>query len=66
MRMNEQTKLICPRLAGFYEAMLPVAGTLLRIVIGIMFLMHVSVKFNIGAGAVTAIRLCPARRASSS
>ena len=52
--MNEKTKLIVPGLAGFYEAMLPVAGTLLRIIVGIMFLMHVSVKFKIGAAAVAA------------
>jgi putative oxidoreductase len=52
--MNEQTKLIFPGLAGFYQVTLPVAGTLLRIVIGIMFLMHVSVKFKIGAAAVAA------------
>ncbi len=52
--MNERTKLIFPGLAAFYEAMLPVAGTLLRIIIGIMFLMHVSVKFKIGAAAVAA------------
>lgn len=52
--MNEKAKLIFPGLAGFYEAMLPVAGTLLRIIIGIMFLMHVSVKFKIGAAAVAA------------
>ena len=52
--MNEQTKLIFPGLAGFYQTTLPVAGTLLRIIIGIMFLMHVSVKFKIGAAAVAA------------
>jgi putative oxidoreductase len=52
--MNEQTKLIFPGLAGFYQVTLPVAGTLLRIIIGIMFLMHVSVKFKIGAAAVAA------------
>ena len=34
--------------------MLPVAGTLLRNIVGIMFLMHVSVKFKIGAAAVAA------------
>ena len=38
----------------FYEALLPVAGTLLRIIVGVMFLMHVSTKFKIGAGAVAA------------
>jgi putative oxidoreductase len=52
--MNGQTKLIFPGIAGFYEAMTPIAGTLVRIVIGIMFLMHVSIKLKIGAGAVAA------------
>src|SRR5215831_3208020 len=49
-----QTKLIFPGLASFYEAMLPIAATVVRIVVGIMFLMHVSGKFKIGAGAVAA------------
>src|SRR3954468_17330926 len=52
--MNGQTKLIFPGLAGFYDAVLPIAGTLLRVVVGIMFLMHVSGKFKIGAAAVAA------------
>ena len=52
--MNGQTKLIFPRLAHFYEAMTPVAATLVRVVIGIMFLMHVSIKLKIGAAAVAA------------
>ena len=47
-----QTKLLYPELARFYEAMLPVAETLMRIVVGIMFLMHVSMKFKLGASAV--------------
>jgi putative oxidoreductase len=47
-------KLIFPGLAGFYESMMPIAATLVRIVIGIMFLMHVSGKFKIGAAAVAA------------
>jgi putative oxidoreductase len=51
---QDQTKLLYPGLAGFYETMLPIAGTLLRIVIGIMFLMHVSAKFKVGADAVAA------------
>jgi putative oxidoreductase len=50
--MNGQTKLIFPGLAGFYQAMLPVGATLVRVVVGIMFLMHVSGKFKIGAAAV--------------
>ena len=47
-----QTKLLYPGLAGFYETMLPIAGALVRIVVGIMFLMHVSTKFKLGADAV--------------
>ena len=46
-----QTKLLYPGLAGFYETMLPIAGALVRIVVGIMFLMHVSTKFKLGADA---------------
>ena len=51
---ENQTKLLYPGLAGFYETMLPIAATLVRIVIGIMFLMHVSGKFKAGAAAVAA------------
>ena len=51
---NNQTKLIYPGLAGFYESMLPVAATLVRVVVGIMFLMHVWGKFNAGAARVAA------------
>jgi putative oxidoreductase len=43
-----------PGLAGFYETWTPIAGTLARVVVGAMFLMHVSVKFKIGAAAVAA------------
>jgi putative oxidoreductase len=49
-----QAKLLYPSLGRFYEAVLPIAETLVRIVVGIMFLMHVSVKFKMGAGAVAA------------
>jgi len=52
--MDGQTKLIFPGLAGFYQSWTPIAGTLVRIVVGIMFLMHVSFKFKIGAAAVAA------------
>ena len=38
---TQSTRLIFPGLAGFYEKMLPVAATLVRVVVGIMFLMHV-------------------------
>jgi putative oxidoreductase len=51
---QDQTKLLYPGLAGFYETMLPIAGTLVRVVVGIMFLMHVSTKFKLGADAVAA------------
>jgi len=49
-----QGELLYPELARFYEAMLPVAETFMRIVVGIMFLMHVSMKFKVGASAVAA------------
>ena len=49
-----EARLIFPGLAGFYASMLPIAATLVRIVVGVMFLMHVSVKFKIGASAVAA------------
>jgi hypothetical protein len=47
-----QAQLLYPGLARFYEAMLPVAETLMRVVVGVMFLMHVSVKFHLGANTV--------------
>jgi putative oxidoreductase len=46
------TKLIYPGLAGFYEKMFPIAAALVRVVVGIMFVMHVSGKFHSGADAV--------------
>ncbi len=49
-----EAKLLHPGLAGFYATMLPVAETFVRIVVGIMFLMHVSTKFKLGADAVAA------------
>ena len=49
-----EAKLMYPGLSGFYASMLPVAETFLRIVVGIMFLMHVSGKYKAGAGAVAA------------
>lgn len=50
--MARETKLIYPGLAGFYESMLPVAATLVRVVVGIMFVMHVWGKFNAGAARI--------------
>ena len=51
---NSQAKLLFPGLAGFYENVLPIAETFARIVVGAMFLMHVSAKFKVGAAAVAA------------
>src|SRR5580704_11461594 len=51
---NSHAKLMYPGLAGFYETMLPIAETFVRIVVGIMFLMHVSGKFTVGPGWVAA------------
>ncbi len=52
--MGSGPKLIFPGLAGFYASMAPLADTLVRVVVGIMFLMHVSVKFKAGPEAVAA------------
>jgi putative oxidoreductase len=49
-----ETRLLYPGLTGFYEAMLPIAATLVRIIVGIMFLMHVSTKFKLGVDVVAA------------
>jgi putative oxidoreductase len=51
---QQEAKLLYPALDGFYDNVRPVAETFVRIVIGIMFLMHVSAKFKIGAAAVAA------------
>ena len=51
---RSETKLIFPGLAGFYETWAPIAATIVRVVVGIMFLMHVSVKFKAGAAAIAA------------
>src|ERR1700747_1666763 len=51
---NSQAKLLYPGLAGFYQSVLPIAETFLRIVIGVMFVMHVSGKLSTGPGAVAA------------
>lgn len=51
---QEEAKPLYPTLVGFYDSVLPIAETFVRIVVGVMFLMHVSVKFKIGAGAVAA------------
>ena len=52
--MDGQTKLIFPGLAGFYKSVGPFAYTLVRVVVGIMFIMHVMGKFNAGPAAIAA------------
>ncbi|MBX6328995.1 MAG: DoxX family protein [Pseudolabrys sp.] len=54
MATQGQTRLLFPELAKFYEATAPIADALVRIVLGIMFLMHVSGKYKVGAAAVAA------------
>jgi putative oxidoreductase len=49
-----EAKLLYPGLGGFYANMLPIAETFVRVVVSIMFLMHVSGKFHNGADAVAA------------
>lgn len=51
---NSQGKLLYPGLTGFYESALPIAETFLRIVIGVMFVIHVSGKLTAGPAAVAA------------
>ena len=51
---GNETKLVFPGLAGFYASVGDIAFTFMRIVVGVMFLMHVSIKYKIGAGAVAA------------
>jgi len=55
---NSHARVMYPGLAGFYDSMLPLAETFMRIVVGIMFLMHVSGKFT--AGCRKAMRLAVA------
>lgn len=54
MNGTNAPKLIFPGLAGFYATWREISYALVRVVVGVMFLMHVSVKFKIGAGAVAA------------
>ena len=49
---SSETKLIYSGLAGFYASMFPLAATLVRVVVGIMFVMHVWGKFNVGPAAI--------------
>ena len=54
MNGRGETKLIFPGLADFYASVGPISRALVRVVIGVMFLMHVSGKFKVGAAAVAA------------
>jgi len=54
MNGKGEAKLIFPGLANFYVSFGRIAYTLVRVVVGIMFLMHVSGKFKAGAAAVAA------------
>ena len=69
--MATEQRLIVPGLAGFYASVGDIAYKLVRVVVGVMFLMHVSVKFKAGASAAeispsTIIRSeAPTRRTSS-
>jgi putative oxidoreductase len=47
-----ESRLLLPGLADFYASVGDIAYTLVRVVVGVMFLMHVWGKFKIGAGAV--------------
>jgi len=51
---NSHARLMYPGLSGFYTSMLPIAETFVRIVVGVMFLMHVSGKLTAGPAAVAA------------
>jgi len=52
MSNRGETKLIYPGLADFYTSWRDIAGTIVRVVVGITFLMRVLGKFKIGAAAV--------------
>ena len=49
---NSRSRLLIPGLAGFYASMSEIAYAFMRIVVGVMFLMHVWGKFNAGAARV--------------
>ena len=52
--MATEQRLLIPGLAGFYASMGEIAYTFMRIVVGVMFLMHVWGKFNAGAARIAA------------
>jgi putative oxidoreductase len=51
---NSQAKLLYPGLAGFYDNVLPIAETFVRIVVGVMFVVHDWGKLSAGPAAVAA------------
>ena len=54
MAVKGDTKLLYPGLADFYATWRDISYTLVRIVVGVIMIMHVWGKFKIGAGAVAA------------
>jgi putative oxidoreductase len=54
MASRSEVKLLYPGLAGFYATWRDISYTLVRIVVGVIMIMHVWGKFKIGAGAVAA------------
>ncbi len=54
MARGAEPKLMYPGLADFYKSTSPITYTIVRVVVGIVMLMHVSVKFKAGAAAVAA------------
>src|SRR5262249_2597679 len=54
MASKGEAKLLYPGLAGFYANWNDIAYTLVRIVIGIIYVMHCTGKFKVGASAVAA------------
>jgi putative oxidoreductase len=54
MASKGEAKLLYPGLAGFYATWRDITYTLVRIVVGVIMIMHVWGKFKLGAGAVAA------------
>ena len=54
MAAKSNARLLYPGLADFYATWRDISYTLVRIVVGVVMIMHVWGKFKIGAGAVAA------------
>jgi putative oxidoreductase len=50
--MKGEPKLLYPGLADFYKTWSPIAYTFVRVVVGVMFIMHVIPKLNAGPAVV--------------